>query len=105
MPNFCWNRRLKVEGELKPQEYATSAMESEVLRSMVQAEIIFLSFIASGFTILSLIHFKHHWSWFRTLPHKLKFTYSLYSVGELPVRRRKNLQKKLSLGKFSSADI
>jgi len=28
--------------------------------------------IASGFAILSLIHFKHHWGWFRTLPHKLK---------------------------------
>jgi len=28
--------------------------------------------IAAGFTILSLIHFKHHWGWFRTLPHKLR---------------------------------
>lgn len=28
--------------------------------------------IALGFTLLSLIHFKHHWGWFRTLPHKLK---------------------------------
>lgn len=28
--------------------------------------------IASGFTVLSLIHFKHHWGWFRTLPHNLK---------------------------------
>ncbi len=28
--------------------------------------------IASVFTLLSLIHFKHHWGWFRTLPHKLK---------------------------------
>lgn len=26
---------------------------------------------ASAFTILSLIHFKHHWGWFRTLPEKL----------------------------------
>ncbi len=28
--------------------------------------------IASGFTILAFIHFKHHWGWFRTLPHRLK---------------------------------
>jgi len=28
--------------------------------------------IALGFTILSFIHFKHHWGWFRSLPHKLK---------------------------------
>ncbi len=28
--------------------------------------------IATGFAILSIIHFKHHWGWFRTLPHKLK---------------------------------
>lgn len=26
---------------------------------------------ASIFTILSLIHFKHHWGWFRTLPKRL----------------------------------
>jgi len=26
---------------------------------------------ASVFTILSLIHFKHHWGWFKTLPKKL----------------------------------
>jgi len=24
------------------------------------------------FTTLALIHFKHHWGWFRTLPRKLK---------------------------------
>lgn len=28
--------------------------------------------IAATFTLLSLIHFKHHWGWFKTLPHKLK---------------------------------
>lgn len=28
--------------------------------------------IAAGFTVLSLIHFKQHWGWFRTLPKKLK---------------------------------
>lgn len=28
--------------------------------------------VALGFTILSIIHIKHHWGWFRTLPHKLK---------------------------------
>jgi len=28
--------------------------------------------IAMGFVFLSLIHFKQHWGWFRTLPHKMK---------------------------------
>jgi len=28
--------------------------------------------IATGFIILSLIHFKQHWGWFRTLPHNLR---------------------------------
>jgi len=28
--------------------------------------------IALIFTLLSFIHFKHHWGWFKTLPHKLK---------------------------------
>jgi len=28
--------------------------------------------IATGFVILSLIHFRQHWGWFRTLPNKLR---------------------------------
>jgi len=42
--------------------------QSEVHTFWLCAHIV----IASAFTLLSLIHFKHHWGWFRTLPHKLK---------------------------------